>query len=54
MIADRALYGRGSDRTLEGMMTDRQQSEDLWAILFKRLRQREVDGSRPIAQTWGG
>jgi hypothetical protein len=32
-------------------MNDRQQAEGLWAILFERLRQREVDGSRAIAQT---
>jgi hypothetical protein len=48
---DRKPYEVEGDRTSEGMMNDRQQSEGLWAILFERLRQREVDESRPIAQT---
>ncbi len=44
------MKSRG-DRTMEGRMSDRRQSEGLWAILFERLRQREVDGSR--AMTYG-
>jgi hypothetical protein len=51
MIADRVLHGQaGAIARPEGRMNDRKQSEGLWAILFERLRQREVDGSRAIAQ----
>jgi hypothetical protein len=48
-MGDRKPYEAEGDRTSEGMMNDCQQSEDLWSILFERLRQREVDGSRAIA-----
>jgi hypothetical protein len=50
-MGDRKPYEAEGDRTSEGMMNDRKPSGGLWAILFERLRQREVDGSRAIAQT---